>query len=87
MTAPTLVFALCSLTSIVCALLLARAYLRTRRRLLLWCAACFALMALNATVTLVDMWTLPLGNMLPYRQLASLGAVVVLIYGFIWEAE
>ena len=39
--APQLVYLLCLATSLVCAGLLARAYRRSRHRLLLWCAISF----------------------------------------------
>lgn len=42
-----LVYALCALTSLVCAIMLTRGYRRSRVRLLLWSALCFACFALN----------------------------------------
>jgi hypothetical protein len=87
MTAQTLVYVLCLLTSVLCGALLARAYFRTRMRLLLWCAICFGFLALNNTLVVIDIWTPPTNNLLPWRLTASLGAVLVLIYGFLWEVE
>jgi hypothetical protein len=87
MIGPVIVFSLCSLTSAACALLLFRAYARTKTRLLFWCALCFVLLAINNVLVLDDILTPPLTNLIAYRQLASLGAVAVLIYGFIWEVE
>jgi hypothetical protein len=87
MTAPTIVYLLCFVTSVLCAGLLARAYLRTRTRLLLWCALSFVFLALNNTLVLLDIIWPPEGNLLPLRQTAALGAVVLLIYGFMWEVE
>jgi hypothetical protein len=87
MTAQTLVYALCFLTSVLCAGLLVRAYVRTRTRLLLWCALSFVFLAINNMFVLVDIYWPPDGNMRPMRLGASLAAVAVLIYGFIWEVE
>jgi hypothetical protein len=87
MTGPIIVYGLGVITSIVCALLLVRAYLRTRTRLILWSAIAFVLLSMNATLVFIDIVTPPFGNLLPYRQATSLGAVLVLIYGFMWEAE
>ena len=42
-----LVYVLCALTSIACAVLLLRGYFRTRVRLLLWSGLCFVGLALN----------------------------------------
>lgn len=85
--APTLVFALCFVTSVLCAALLIRSYLRTRRRFLLWCALCFMLFAVNNTFALLDILWLPDGTLIAYRQAAALGAVLVLVYGFMWELD
>ena len=87
MTAQTLVYVLCLLTSALCGALLARAYLRTGMRLLLWCAICFLFLALNNTLVVIDIWTPPTNNLLPWRLLASTSAVCVLIFGFLWEVE
>lgn len=87
MTLQTIVYLLCFATSVVCALLLARAYLRTRTRLLLWCAVSFALLAVNNTLFVVDLVWLHGVDLLPYRQFTALAATAVLIYGFLWEVE
>lgn len=87
MTAPTLVYALCFLTSAVCAALLAGAYRRTQTRLLLWAAVSFVFLAINNFFVLADMVLFPTIDFLPFRYAAALGAVSALVYGFIWEAE
>lgn len=87
MTGPIIVYSLGVITSIACALLLIRAYTRTRTRLILFSAIAFVLLAINATLVFIDIFWPPSGNLLPYRQAVSIGAVMVLIYGFLWEAE
>jgi len=84
---PTLVYTLCFVTSALCAVLLVRAYFRTRARLLLWSAVSFVFLAVNNFFVLGDLVLFPDFNLLPYRHLAALLAVGVLIYGFIWEVE
>ena len=84
---PALVYSLCFLTSAICAALLLRSYLRTRTRLLLWSAIAFICLAVNNFFVLGDMILFPDLNMLPFRYVAALAAVCVLIYGFIWEVE
>jgi hypothetical protein len=64
-----------------------RSYLRTRTRLLLWSAIAFVFLAVNNFFVLGDMILFPDFNLLPFRYVAALGAVCVLIYGFIWEVE
>ncbi len=87
MTAPFLVYLLCLVTCILCGVLLARAHWRTRTRLLLWCALCFFFLAVNNTLVVIDILAPPDDSLLPFRLLASLAAVSVLIYGFLWEVE
>ncbi|HVT82005.1 MAG TPA: DUF5985 family protein, partial [Phycisphaerae bacterium] len=42
-----MIYLLCALTSLACAILLARGYLRSRAKILLWSGLCFALLAIN----------------------------------------
>ena len=84
---PTAVYVLCFLTSGACAWLLARNYGRTQARLLLWSAACFALLAMNNLVVILDIIVLPSIDFRLIRHFFSLAAVMVLLFGFIWDLE
>lgn len=84
---PTLVYTLCFAASCVCAALLLHSYLRNRGRLLLWSAVAFGCLAVNNFFVLGDMILFPEVNLLPYRYVAALAAVCVMIYCFIWEVE
>ena len=83
---PTIVYMLCLLTSAACAWLLGRSYRRTGTRLLLWSSICFALLAANNLVLVLDLvvWADDVDLRL-LRQGFALAAVVSLIWGFIWE--
>jgi hypothetical protein len=81
------IYILCLLTSVGCAALLVRSYRETRARLLLWSALCFALLALNNLFVVVDILILPSVDFVPFRHLAALAAVSVLLFGFIWETQ
>jgi hypothetical protein len=85
--APKLVYLLCLATSLVCAGLLARAYRRSRGRLLLWCAISFALFALNNLLLVADLVIFPTHDLWALRQISAAAAVSVLLCGFIWERE
>lgn len=82
-----IVYLLCLAASACCALLLVRSYRETRTRLLLWSAACFLLLAVNNLLVVTDILVLPSMDLLPLRRLASLSAVGVLLFGFIWESD
>lgn len=82
-----IVYLLCLGTSITCAGLLVRSYLRTRAGLLLWSALSFVFLALNNFVVVLDMLVLRNIDLTPWRYAAALAAICVLLYGFIWRAE
>ncbi len=83
----TAVYLLCFLASAACAFLLVRSYRQSRTRLLLFSALCFILLAVNNFLVVLDIVVLPDVNLVPYRHLAALSAVGVLIFGFIWDTE
>ena len=80
------VYVLCALTSTLCALLLARAFARTRSRLLLWSALCFAGMALQNIMLLIDKATPGIDLSVP-RTLPALVGALILLYGLVWESR
>lgn len=84
---PAAVYLLCFLTSAACAVLLARNYLRTGARVLLWSALCFLLLAGNNFVVILDLLVIRTVDFRLARHLLSLGAVGVLLFGFIWDLE
>ena len=85
---PAAVYLLCFITSSACALLLARSYRATGTRLLLWSAICFVLLGLNNLVVVIDLVVLPQAVTLQIpRLMLSLAAVLVLLFGFIWDSE
>ena len=83
----TLVYALCALTSLACAWLLLRGYLRTRVRLLLWSGLCFAGLALNNVILFVDVRMVPDVDLSLWRSLPALAGIVLLLYGLVWETR
>jgi hypothetical protein len=85
---PALVYLLCALASLTCLALLTRSYLANRSRLLLWSALAFVGFATNNLLVFVDLVLLPQEvDLVPFRNAATLAALGVLLYGFIWEAE
>jgi hypothetical protein len=83
-----LVYLLCLLTSLGCMILLVRGYRRSRTKLLLWSALCFVALALNNLLLFVDIVIFPVEvDLMPYRLATALGAVALLLYGFIWETD
>jgi hypothetical protein len=84
----SIVYLLCMLTSIVCLVLLARGYRRSRVKLLFWSSLCFVGLAFNNFFLFLDLVILPESiDLRPARYIASAVALGVLLYGFIWEAD
>lgn len=82
-----LIYLLCALTSLACAVLLLRGYRRTRQRLLLWSGLCFACFFLNNVLLIIDVEVLPDVDLSLARSLPLLAGMSMLLYGLIWETE
>lgn len=87
MTGPAIVYLLCLITSVGCAIALTVAWRRTRASLLLWSALCFGFLALNNLFVFLDMVVVHEVDLWFARQLAALAAICVLLYGFIWKVR
>ena len=80
-----LIYALCALTALACAVMLMLAARRTRSRMLFWSGLCFVGFALtNGMIVADDLRNTPNDLWTP-RLLVALGSVVVLLYGLIVE--
>jgi hypothetical protein len=82
-----LIYALCTLTSIVCAYLLLRRYRDSRSRLLLWSGICFVGLAINNIVLMIDKVVYPAIDLTVGRRAIALVALLALLYGFIFDDE
>lgn len=81
------VYALCALTSGLCAALLLRAYMSSRARLLLWSTFSFVGLALNNLLLFADLIVFPETDLSLYRTLTAAIAVMVLLLGLIWDSR
>lgn len=83
-----IIYILCILTSLACAWLLLGSYRRTRHRLLFWSGMCFVVICLNNVLLLVDRVVFPTAvDLMPYRLGSALLALLLLLYGLIYEKE
>ena len=82
-----LVYALCALAALGCAVLLGRAYQRSGVALLLWSALCFLCLTLNNSLVVVDLIVLPEVNLFVMRQMTALVGMFLLLYGLIWDSR
>ena len=82
-----LVYALCVITSTLCAVLLLRGYARSRVSLLLWSGLCFVGLALNNLLLFIDVQMVPTIDLSAWRTLPALAGVLLLIYGMVQESR
>lgn len=87
MTLADIVYALCVLTSLACTVLLWRGYRRSHARLLMWSSLCFAGLAMNNALLIVDLRMLPAVDLSIWRTLPAMIGIALLVYGLIWDAE
>lgn len=83
-----LIYSLCALTSIVCCLLLWRSWLGSGVRLLFWSALCFGLLSVNNVLLVLDRVVWPVEvDLSSWRLASALAAVVLLLFGLVWEED
>jgi hypothetical protein len=81
------IYLLCALTSLTAAVLLLRHYRAVRTPLLLWSCIGFFGLALNNVLLFLDLAILRDGvDLAAPRTLVAALAMLVLMYGLIWEA-
>ena len=82
------VYSLCALTSLVCAVLLVRAWLRSRAKLLAWSSICFIGFTINNALLVVDLvlYRNQVDLALP-RAVTAFLSVLALVVGLVWRSD
>ena len=83
----TAVYILCFLTATLCAGLLARAYLGSRSRLLLWSCVCFVGLALNNFMLFLDKVVATHVDLSTWRLIPAAVGIAALVYGLVAETD
>ena len=82
-----IIYSLCALTCLVAAGLLWRQYLQTRFRILFWSALCFVGLTANNVLLVLDRFVYTeIDLTIPRLSCAAL-AVLLLVFGLVWESE
>lgn len=79
------VYVLCALTSLFCAILLWRSYRRSKTRLLMWSTACFAGLAINNLLLVLDLLVVPDVDLAIARSGTAVASLLLLVIGLAWE--
>ncbi len=82
------VYILGFLVTLACGVLLMRGFFRSRKRLLLWSALCFLGLAVSNLLVFLDVIVWPASvDLYPERLTTAAIAMLLLMYGLIWEGE
>ena len=82
------IYSLCALTSITCCVLLWRSWRGSGARLLFWSALCFGALSVNNVLLVFDRVVFPVQVDLRFpRLISALVAVLLLLFGLIWEED
>ena len=81
------VYGLCALASLACAVLLQRGWSASRYRLLLWAAACFWILALNNVLLFVDLVVAEELDLSTARRATAAAAPMVFLLGLFWSDD
>jgi hypothetical protein len=81
------VYILGTLTCFCCAVLLIRAYRQVGKRLLLWSGLCFVGLTISNLLVFVDLVVFPDVDLYRFRLAAAAVAMLLILYGLIWESE
>jgi len=84
---PQAVYILCALTSLACTVLLLRGYLRSKARILLWSSLCFLFLFINNVLLYLDVVVFPSVTLSPFRDISSLLAAAILVWGLVWDSD
>jgi hypothetical protein len=83
----TAVYLVCALASIACAVLLAKSWIRSRVRLLMWTALGFAGLAVNNILLFTDRVLVPERDLGVARDITGFAGIAILLFGLIWESR
>jgi hypothetical protein len=81
------IYLLCALTCIACALLLFRAWATSRSSLLFWSALCFAGLTASNVILVLDRVVYPDVDLTTPRLAAALVGLLLMIFGLVWERD
>ncbi|MFS2002857.1 DUF5985 family protein [Duganella sp. CT11-25] len=79
------IYGLCTLTSLACAWMLLGSYRRNGVRLLFWSGLCFIGMSVNNVLLVLDKLVFPQVDLLVLRLVSALMALLLLLFGLIYE--
>ncbi len=83
----SLVYTLGFIVTLICAVLLLRAYVLVRGRLVLWSGLCFVGLTLSNALLVIDLIFVPEVDLYLWRLATAAAAMLVLLFGLVWESD
>lgn len=80
-------YILTCITTLLCATLLLRAFVRVRKQLLLWSGLCFAGLTISNIFVIADLLVFPNIDLYTYRLGSAAVSMMLMLYGLIWESR
>jgi len=81
------VYILGALLALACGILLMRGYLNGRQKLLFWSSLCFFGLAISNVLVFLDLVLFPTRDLYLWRLATAAVAMLLLLYGLIWEGD
>ena len=79
-------YILTCVTTLFCATLLLRAFVKVRKRLLLWSGLCFVGLTISNIFVVADLLLFPNIDLYTYRLGTTAVSMVFNLYGLVWES-
>jgi hypothetical protein len=79
-------YILTCVTTLFCATLLLRAFVKVRKRLLLWSGLCFVGLTISNIFVVADLLLFPNIDLYTYRLGTTAVSMVFILYGLVWES-
>lgn len=83
----SIVYGLCALTALACAVLLLRAYRASQSPILRWSGLCFCGLMASNVILVIDKLVVPTIDLLPVRLATTLLSMGLLLYGLVNRSE
>lgn len=80
-------YILTCITTLLCASLLLRAFVKVRKRLLLWSGLCFVGLTISNSLVIADLLLFPNIDLYTYRLGSTAVSMAFILYGLIWEGR
>lgn len=82
-----IVYILCALASLACAVIVFRSFREQRSRMLLLVTLCFVGMAINGAILVIDLVVWPEMDLRLARTLVAYVSLLGFLFGLIWESR